>query len=45
MTEEEEPNPYLLENMKIRDNEFFKYDNWLDSLLTILFNIFKKTKY
>jgi len=35
----------LLEQMKIGDNEYFKLNNWLDTLLTIPFNIYKTPKY
>jgi len=35
----------LLEQMKIGDNEYFKLNNWLDTLLNIPFNIYKTPKY
>ena len=35
----------LLEQMKIGDNEYFKLNNWLDTLLTIPFNTYKTPKY
>jgi ATP-dependent Lon protease len=35
----------LLEQMKIGDNEYFKLNNWLDTLIEIPFNIYKTPKY
>jgi len=35
----------LIEQMKIGENEYFKLNNWLDTLLTIPFNIYKTPNY
>ena len=35
----------LLDKMKPGDNEYFKLSNWLDTFLTIPFNIYKTPKY